>query len=552
MLLPTLFFSSCDSKQEEQAEAEKKPNIVIILADDLGFSDLGSYGGEIQTPNIDNLAKNGIRFTQFYNAARCCPTRASLLTGLYPHQAGIGGMTMDAGADKPGYRGFLTENTVTIAEVLKEAGYNTGMTGKWHVSETERLEPEEQLKWLAHQENYGSFSDTASYPTARGFDKFYGTIWGVVDYFDPFSLVYGKEQVMEVPEGFYYTDAISDSAVAFVEDFAKDKNPFFLYVAHTAPHWPLQAMPEDIAKYENAYVGGWKALREKRYQRMMDMGLFGDDSVKLPPWMFPKLTWEENEDKDWDARAMAVHAAMVDRMDQGIGKLIQRLEELGELDNTLILFLSDNGASYERPSKFGPGFDRAGSTRDGEEVHFPVEKDYLPGPQTVHSGIGATWAHAVNAPFRYWKSKVHEGGITTPLIAHWPKGIKQKNTIVDQQGHVIDFMATFLDISGATYPAIYDNKEITPYMGSSLVPIFKEGKREQPEYIFWEHFGSKAIRKGNWKLVALNNESPWELYDLSADRTEMNDLSSEYPEMVNELEKKWDELAVELKVQPKP
>lgn len=548
-LLPALVLSSCDVKKQEKTKAEQ-PNIVIILADDLGFSDLGCYGGEIQTPSLDRLASNGMLFTQFYNTSRCCPTRASLLTGLYPHQAGIGRMTEDTG--KPGYRGFLTENTVTIAEVLKNAGYNTAMTGKWHVSETEQMEPEKQLKWLAHQENYGAFSDTSSYPTARGFDKFYGNIWGVVDYFDPFSLVYGKEQVMDVPDDFYYTDAISDSSIAFAEDFAKEEKPFFLYVAYTAPHWPLQALPEDIAKYEDTYTKGWEVVREARYRRMTDMGLFEEDSIRLMPWMFPKISWEDNDNKEWDARAMAVHAAMVDRMDQGIGRLVHRLDELGELDNTLILFLADNGASYERPSEYGPGFDRAGSTREGEKVHFPVEKDHLPGSQTVHAGIGRVWAHVANAPFRYWKSKVYEGGICTPLIAHWPKGISQKNAIVNQQGHVIDIMATCLDISGAAYPEMYNNREITPYQGNSLAPVFKGEKREQPEFIFWEHFGSKAIRKGKWKLVQLGDNSPWELFNLSMDRTETNNLASQHPEIVKELEEKWHTLAVEFNVLPKP
>ena len=544
--------TGCSGTVGDEAVGDERPNIIIIMADDLGFSDPGCYGGEINTPSLDRLAANGLRFTRFYNASRCCPTRASLLTGLYPHQAGIGRMTMDAG--RPGYRGFLTENTVTIAELLKEAGYNTGMTGKWHVSETNRLEPEKQLKWLAHQEDYGSFSDTSQYPIARGFDKFFGNIWGVVDYFDPFALVNGKEQVMEVPDGYYYTDAISDTAVAYVEEFAQQDKPFFLYVAHTAPHWPLQALPEDIAKYENTYKDGWQALREKRYAKMLDLGVFDHSTAPLAPWMFPAMEWTIHQDTVWDARAMAVHAAMVDRMDQGIGRLMAKLEELDELDNTLILFLSDNGASFERPSKYGPGFDRAGSTRDGREVAFPVEKDLnaLPGPQTVHAGIGPQWAHAINTPFRYWKSKVFDGGVCTPLIAHWPEGIPRKNIINDEPGHVVDFMATCLDLAGAAYPEMFKGKAITPLHGKSLLPVFQTGQREDPEYIFWEHFGSKGLLQGKWKLVQLNKDSGWQLFDLEQDRTETNDLSAQYPAVVDQMKNKWNELAGKMQVYPAP
>lgn len=356
ILLFSVVISSCSDRAGEAVDG--RPNIIIIMADDLGFSDPGCYGGEINTPGLDFLASNGIRFTQFYNTSRCCPTRASLLTGLYPHQAGVGRMTRDSG--KPGYRGFLTNNTVTIAEVLKEAGYSTGMSGKWHVSATPERNQEEQLKWLAHQENYGPFSDTSQYPRARGFDRYFGNIWGVVDYFDPFSLVNGNQQVMSVPDGYYHTDAISDTAIAYVEEFSKKSNPFFLYIAHTAPHWPVHALPGDIRKYDDRYKEGWEALRRKRYRKMLQLGLFDSASAPLHPWMFPELKWQENRDTVWDARAMAVHAAMVDRMDQGIVRLIERLRDLDELENTLIFFLSDNGASAEDPARYGPGFDRPG------------------------------------------------------------------------------------------------------------------------------------------------------------------------------------------------
>ena len=547
-----LFIAGCAADNRENDSAGRRPNIIIIMADDLGFSDLGCYGGEIETPNLDLLAAGGMRFTQFYNTSRCCPTRASLLTGLYPHQAGIGRMTMDDG--QPGYRGFLTENTVTIAEVLKEAGYNTGMTGKWHISETRRLEPEKQLKWLAHQENYGPFSDTTQYPTARGFEKYFGNIWGVVDYFDPFSLVNGKEQVMSVPDNYYHTDAISDTTVAYVEQFSRQQKPFFLYVAHTAPHWPIQALPEDIAKYENVYKKGWQAIRANRYKKMLELGLFDSGSAPLAPWMFPEEEWSDNKDGEWDAHAMAVHAAMVDRMDQGIGRLINKLKELDELDNTLILFLSDNGGSAEDPSRFGPGFDRAGSTRDGRPVVFPKVKsaENMPGPQTIHAGIGPQWAHTINTPFKSFKSKIFEGGICTPMIAHWPHGIKAKNAITTEMGHVVDFMATCVQLANAEYPEEFNGSKISKQQGQSLLPIFDKGERQDPEFIFWEHFGSKGLRQGKWKLVQLGNDAKWQLFDLDKDRTETNDLSQQHPDVVASMKTEWEEMAAATQVYPLP
>lgn len=429
----------------EKVKKEIKPNIIVIIADDLGFSDLGCYGGEIETPNLDRLAMNGVRSNSFYNTSRCCPTRASFLTGLYPHQAGLGRMTMDAGL--PGYRGSLQENTVTIAEVLKDAGYQTGMTGKWHVSETVDLGGKKQLAWLGHLESNGDFSDIASYPTSRGFDKYYGNIWGVVDYFDPFSLVNGTEEVKNVSKDYYHTNAIGDTAVAYVEQFSKKKDPFFLYVAHCAPHWPLQAPEDTIQRYVKVYEKGWKSIRKERYGRLISKGIVPAETSEMPEFMYPEKDWDTNPDKEWDVRAMAVHAAMVDLLDQSVGKLLDKLEETGEMDNTLILFLSDNGASSERPSKYGPGFDRAGITRDGRIVNFPVAKDSLSGSQTTLSGIGPQWAHTANTPFKYYKAKVYEGGINTPFIAYWPNGGLKNGTVISSPAHVSDVMATCVDVA---------------------------------------------------------------------------------------------------------
>lgn len=529
---------------------DERPNIIIIMADDMGYSDLGCYGSEIQTPNLDYLAANGVRFTQFYNNGRCCPTRASLLTGLYPHQAGIGEMTTPGG--QPGYQGFLASNTVTLAEVLKSAGYNTGMTGKWHVAERYDRVREEQLKWTSHQQNFGAFADSAQVPTARGFDEYYGNIWGVVDYFDPFALVSGNKQVMSVPPNYYHTDALADSSVAFIDRFSNEDKPFFLYVAHTAPHWPLHALPEDIARYEEMYKSGWEVLRKNRYNRMIELGVFDSTKLELLPWMLPNKQWATNPDSVWDAHAMAVHAAMVDRMDKGIGRIIERLRERNELDNTLILFLSDNGASQETPLNPGEGI--AATTRDGREVKFPRTKseNNLAGPQDVYGSLGMAWAHALNSPFKYWKSKMFEGGIGTPMIAHWPEAIQQPNSINTSVGHVIDFMATCTELAGIEYPQTYKGQTITPLQGKSLVGTLRTNTTLNRDYVFWEHFGSKALRQGKWKLVQLDNQSPWQLYDLEKDRAELVDLSLEFPEQVENMKTLWEKLAKEKLVYPKP
>ena len=528
--LTGLALSSCKSnpKQEEKGISSKdeRPNIVLILADDLGYSDLGCYGGEVQTPNLNHLAENGLRFSQFYNTSRCCPSRASLLTGLYNHEAGIGEMTTDR--NLPGYRGHITDNAVTIAEVLKSAGYHTAMAGKWHVSNTIVQEtPEKQLNWLNHHEFHPRFSPQGQYPTDRGFEKYYGNIWGVVDFFDPFSLVNGTEPVREVPDDYYHTEAISDTTVAYIKQFSKEDKPFFLYVAETAPHWPLHALPEDIEKYKNTYTEGWESIREKRYAKMAQLGFIDTTVAKLSPRWENELKWEDNPHKEWDARAMAVHAAMIDRMDQGIGRIIDALKETGELDNTLIVFLSDNGASPESSAGYGPGFDRPSETREGEKIDYPVNKEILPGPETTFGSIGKRWANVANTPFRFWKAESYEGGVHTPMIAYWPNGLKaKKGTITPQVGHVMDFMPTFLELAGTTYPKTYEGKEITPVQGLSLVPILKGGSRQPHDMLFNEHFGAKYARSGDWKLVQMSgkNNNEWHLYNLGEDPTETNDL----------------------------
>lgn len=544
-VLSALLFS-CTSGAETAQSADSRPNIILIMADDLGYSDLGCYGGEIQTPNLDSLAANGLRFSQFYNTSRCCPTRASLLTGLYNHQAGIGNMTTDE--HRPGYRGHINKSSVTLAEVLKDAGYHTGMVGKWHVSNTiVQQDPEAQLAWLNHQTFHPKFSPLEQYPVSRGFEKYYGNIWGVVDFFDPFSLVNGTEAVVNVPKDYYHTDAINDSSAAYIRQFAQDDQPFFLYIAHTAPHWPLQALPEDIEKYKDTYTVGWDAIRETRYQRMVEKGIIDKEKYPLATRWKNELAWKDNADKAWDARAMAVHAAMIDRMDQGIGRIIKALEETAEMDNTLIIFLSDNGASPEDCMRYGPGFDRPSHTRSGEVIKYPVDKsmEALPGPQTTFASIGEHWANVANTPFRYWKMESFEGGVHTPMIAHWPNGIKaEKGSVTDQVGHVIDLMATFIDLAQTDYPAQYQGHDITPLQGISLAEVFEGGERAGHKVLFNEHMGGRYVRRGEWKLVTLDAEGPWELYHMGDDRTETKNLAEQYPNVVQELISLWKDWAV--------
>ena len=532
------------------AQQDTRPNILVILADDMGFSDLGCYGGEIHTPNLDKLAEEGLRFTHFYNTSRSCPTRASLLTGLYQHQAGIGRMTFDD--NQPGYRGTMTHNGVTIAEALKENGYQTAWVGKWHIAETP-LRPD-QRQWLAHQVQHDEFAPKDNYPINRGFQDCYGTIYGVVDYFDPFSLISGDQPVNSVPKDYYSTIALADTAVAYVNKYAETDKPFFMYLAFHCPHWPLHALPEDIEKYKDTYKDGWQAIREARYQRMKEMKLFGDADDFLSPRQFTD-SWDENPTKEWDARAMAVHAAMIDRMDQEIGRVIETLKKNGQLDNTLILFMSDNGCSNEDCQNYSEGEnDRPAETRDGRKIVYPKQKEIMPGPETSYASVGARWANAANTPFRFWKAKSYEGGICTPMIAHWPKGIKQpQGSVNTQMGHVMDIMATCLDISGTQYPTEYNGHKIIPLAGQSLDPIFKTGSRKGHDELCFEHFNEKAlIDASGWKIVWPNNTKSWELYNLNEDRSEMHNLADRYPEKVKDMVARYEEWEKDYMVVPRP
>lgn len=514
--------------------ADSRPNIIIIMADDLGFSDVGCFGGEIHTPNIDSLAKNGLRFTQFYNAARCCPTRASMLTGQYAHKVGLARNGRS-----------LTRNGATIAELLKSNGYQTAMSGKWHLSFTPVL-PEKHQMWLDHRFDPAQpFAPLETYPANRGFDSHYGIVWGVINYFDPFSLVDGTNAVKEVPKDFYITDAITDHAVSYVKDFAKSDKPFFLYVAHCAPHWPLHAKPEDIAKYRDTYKDGWNALRKNRFERQKQLGLFDPKDTVLPAVQGGGKDWDDlsAEEKAYQARKMAVHAAMVDHLDQGVGQLLATLKETKQLDNTVIFFLADNGASPEIPNV--PGYDRNAFTRTGEKLRY--ENEGIPvdelGSQTSYTGIGPRWASAANTPFRFWKKESFEGGCHTPLIVHWPKGLKTKGgSTTDQAGHVIDLLPTCLDLAKASYPKEYQGNTLTPLDGASLAPILQGKQRTAHDVIFWEHEGGKAIRAGDWKLVAYAKpKTEWELYNIAKDKTETHNLATENVEQFNKLKARYEE-----------
>lgn len=558
----TLGLTQASSAEGVQASgAPQRPNIVVILADDMGFSDIGCYGGEIQTPNLDRLADEGLRFTQFYNTARCCPTRASLLTGLYPHQAGIGHMVANQGLD--GYSGDLNEHCVTIAQVLKGAGYSTYMTGKWHI--TKSVNPE---------------GSREGWPLQRGFDRYYGIVHGAASYWDPGVLARDNRHISAFddpeyrPEKYYLTDAITDNMVRFVEEHQQKHadQPLFAYVAYTAAHWPLHAPDDEIARYKGKYDGGYEPIRKARFERLRKMGMLH------PEWeLSPQAgDWNTLDEKAWEARCMEVYAAQVTRMDRGIGKIVETLRKAGRLENTLLLFLQDNGGCAEDIAREGntPRQDhptlptiskeavrleeRPRQTRDG----YPVlgGKAVLPGPGDTYISYGRNWANVSNTPFREYKHFVHEGGIATPLIAHWPKGIPQKaqggdgkaKNLEHQPGHLIDIMATCVDVSGAKYPAEWKGKEILPMEGRSLVPAFRGMPIRTREAIFWEHEGNRALRVGKWKLVAKSPRGKWELYDMESDRTELHDLSMLQPERTREMAMEWEKWAKRTHALPWP
>ncbi len=482
----------------------RRPNIILIMADDMGFSDIGGYGSEIQTPNLNRLAAGGIRFTQFCNTSRCCPSRASLLTGLYSHQAGIGSMIQDWGL--PGYRGFLNDRCVTIGEGLKPSAYHRLMVGKWHVGE-------ERPHW----------------PLDRGFEHYFGLISGADNYFRPQRQMALENQPWKpTAPGFYMTDAFADHALELIDEYGRKPDPYFLYLAFTAPHWPLHAWPRDIAKYRGKYLKGWDRLREERHQRQIEHGI-----VQAKWGITPRdelvPAWDTVKDKEGDDLRMAVYAAQIDRLDQNIGRVLRKVKELGQEEDTLIMFLSDNGGCAEEKIR-------------GEQ---PVP----PGPADSFTSYGRRWANASNTPFRLYKHWVHEGGIATPFIAYWPSVIKQAGTLHHGRAHIIDLMATVLDIAGVSYPDTYQGHKIHPLEGKSLLPTFEHKPRELHDYLFWEHSGNRAAWSADWKLVSRFPDR-WELYNLADDRTEMHDQSAAQPERLAAMRRAYDAWAARSNVAP--
>jgi len=495
----TACFLACLLFAIGESIADDRPNIVIMLADDMGYCDLGSYGGEIETPHLDSLAYGGLRFTNFYTNNMCVPCRASLLTGTYNTTALSGGA--------------LSARVRTIAQMLKTSGYATAMSGKWHL---------------------GSTRNPATLPPQRGFERFYGTIIGAGSFYAPAALMRGNESAehewRDDPK-YYYTDAISHNAVDFVNKASADK-PLFLYVAYTAAHWPLHAFESDIAKYKGKYAMGWDELRKQRHERMKKLGVVNPNWALSP--RHPKVpAWKDETNKAWQQRRMEVYAAQVDRMDRGIGKVLGALKQTGRFKNTLVMYLQDNGACHVEYTPKRKGSYLPEKTRDGKPMRPGNLPDIMPGPEDTYQSYGYGWANVSNTPFRLFKQHDHEGGIRTPCIAHWPKGIKHKGKIVTQLGHIVDVMPTCLELAGAEYPKRQGDTELAPLEGSSLLPILKGQDRPQPKSLYWKFAKGQAVRQGQWKLVKVRGGN-WELYDVEADGTELKNLAGQMPGRVKQ------------------
>lgn len=511
-----LLFQSFAALAPETCPAALKPdrpNIVVIMADDMGFSDIGCYGGEIQTPHLDRLAAEGLRFSQFYNCALCGPSRAALMTGLHPHQAGITTWT-----------GEISERSVTLFEALHDAGYATCAVGRVDMITADGwFDPENIAKHV------DSFLQTGGHKGPGG------------NYFEPTrnSSYFRDGEEIEYPSGVYKTDFITDFAVEFLNDRDESK-PFLLYMGHHAPHWPLHAKEEGIAKYRKLYRElGWDEARKRRLERLVEEGIL-PAGAKLSPLDEQAEPWsEELPHLDWEAERMAVYAAMVDSLDQSVGRVMEALRTSGADANTLVFFLSDNGASHRAVNKV----DRPGWTwRSDGTLTRGVGNDpsVMPGPADTFLSAGPAWSSLSNTPFRYHKTWTHEGGIASPLVAWWPGVVKQEGEISDELSHITDIMATSLDAAGVPYPRDFDGREVQPLAGKSLLPVLQGGKREGHEVLGWATAGARAVREGDWKLVAAKGE-PWELYNLATDRTELDDLAEQHPERVAAMEKMFEE-----------
>lgn len=511
----------------------EKPNIVIILADDMGFSDISFYGGDkIQTPNLDLLSKTGVNFTRFYNNAWCSPSRASLLTGRYPQEVGMGRLAnANIGPSGP-YQGFLSENSITLAELLKNEGYSTLMSGKWHLGELPQF-----------------------WPTKRGFDRYFGLISGAANYFDITKtkidtsiskaklvryMALDDQRYYPPQEGFYMTQAITDQALNMLEGQKDKDDPFFLYLAYTAPHWPLHALPEDIEKYKGKFDNGWDDLQKKRFANQKKAGLFAHENNPLRDPQ--NVAWDslsKQEQKEM-AEKMEVYAAQIDRMDQGIGEVMKKIEELGQIDNTIFIFLSDNGASAE-DSEFG---------MDSRKNGLP------PGSVDSYMSYGRAWANVSNTPYRKYKTWLNEGGIITPFIVRWPNVIPQQmeGKFIKQEGsqatHMIDIMATVIDILNIDTPKADLQKDAETIPGESFLPLLldknTEWSRKQP--LFWALNGHRAVLFKDYKLISEAADSTWQLYNIKNDQLELQDISHKEPERVRMMSEMWQNWALKVGV----
>jgi len=505
-----------------------RPNVVLILADDMGFSDLGCYGGEIVTPNLDVIGRGGVRFSNFYNTARCSPSRASLLTGLHPHQTGIGILTND---DRPhGYPGTLNQHCATLAEILRDQGYATCLSGKWHLASE------------MHVPN-------GAWPTRRGFDRFFGTLTGCGSFYQPGTLTRGEADASAEADapGFFYTDAIAEEGARFImEHRAQDAPPIFLYAAFTAPHWPLHAIEDDIGRYDGRFDEGWDKLRSERLARLMAEGILPADTAlsDRDPTQPP---WDEADHPSWQVLRMQVYAAQVERLDRGIGRILQALRETGRIDNTLLLFLSDNGASAEelplvKLADFAKRSDIVPRhSRNGQPIRIGNSPDIVPGADDTYSSYGRAWANLSNTPFRFYKRWVHEGGIATPLLVSWPAAGLNDGAVVDHPFQLVDIVPTIIEATGAAYPPPSLRWPVEALEGRSMLPTLR-GDAPNAAPLFWEHTGNAAIRLGRWKLVR-EYPTAWELYDMDMDRTELVDQAARFPDVVADLDRRWQEWA---------
>lgn len=514
------------AEKQSARHAPLRPNIVIVLVDDMGYSDIGAFGGEIDTPNIDRLAARGVKFTEFYNAARCWPSRAALMSGRHQHAVGLGGELQfvdDKGRVSPppgtprAYQGYYRFDVPTLAERLRSLGYATYATGKWHLGDVDR----------------------ASWPTRRGFDHYFGPVTGTDSYFstgvDPARprRYVDDEAIWPVPaRGFYATDAFTRKAATYVDAAARARDrPFFLYLAYTAPHWPLHALPSDIQRQKGAYAGGWDDVRARRFVRQRASGIV-DSTHQLPPRPADIPAWEDVPDKPRWSMLMETYAAQIAAVDRGVGELVATLRRNGQLDNTIILFLSDNGATDEdlsqRPST--PRFNNL-SAPQGSRERF--------------ESYSRNWAHVSNTPYRQYKSFMGEGGIRTPLIVAWPDGIARPGRISRQVGHVIDIAPTLVDLATPVERRPRDRERWSD--GESLKHDIMSSRRPRSRRLFFEHMGNQAMREGDWKIVK-DAGDPWRLYDLARDPTELRDLAAERPAIVRGLVRKWARSAHELGV----